>query len=331
MSYLEERLRKEWGADPPSVDLYVRAGCKGAFELDYMFQGLELFWPSFLGEVVVALDAEDDPSALLPKETKHTIRVVKEHSPCMSGRVFNQYSYLTLDRHVRSEYVVTLDSDVVLFRPFTRDALFDDDGNVVFLSSDTFQRGLWEAPQLYFTHVRITGTYGQAMVTQPVAIRTDTTRAYRDWVKQKFPGYCGYEERLSDFVATEHPVTWFCWMCQLGAFIGSTNATGYRFVRVDSPDDGGVVFVRYGFHVPYEYPMDMRNKPPPQRYHDAVEAVVNQGLCLFVPGAFPPCDKTNYVRELAFSYGHRVLFDKVNPKRRHRTLMSVIRKMSQHR
>ena len=114
---IERTLREAWGPLPPRVDLIVRAGCGAADELQLLYPTLELFWPSFLGDVILVLDAGDDalldmltpPNAHAPSSsaagsrptTKLSSRTVYERLPCNSdvtkptnltvpARIFNQ-------------------------------------------------------------------------------------------------------------------------------------------------------------------------------------------------------------------------------------------------
>ena len=65
---IDRTLREAWGPTPPRIDLFLRAGCGAATELQMLYPSIELFWPSFLGEVVVVLDDGDQetPEVVLP-------------------------------------------------------------------------------------------------------------------------------------------------------------------------------------------------------------------------------------------------------------------------
>ena len=59
---IQRALRAAWGPDPPHIDLYFRAGCGATTEIAYLLPTVELFWPEFLGEVIIALDAGNNAS-----------------------------------------------------------------------------------------------------------------------------------------------------------------------------------------------------------------------------------------------------------------------------
>ena len=90
--FINRILEIAWGSNPPSVDLYLRSGCHGFMEMKYLFESIELFWPRFLGSVVVVLDAGDQfiPNHLLAKNPTHHYVIGFEHLACLSGCVFNQ-------------------------------------------------------------------------------------------------------------------------------------------------------------------------------------------------------------------------------------------------
>ena len=54
---IQRALRTAWGDDPPHIDFYVRCGCMGTNELQYLQPSIELFWPEFVGDVIIVLDA----------------------------------------------------------------------------------------------------------------------------------------------------------------------------------------------------------------------------------------------------------------------------------
>ncbi|CAF1400356.1 unnamed protein product, partial [Rotaria sordida] len=124
--FVNRVLEIAWGSNPPSVDLYLRSGCNGIMEMKYLFQSIEIFWPRFLGSIIIVLDAGDEAilKYLLPEKPAHHYIIEFEHTPCVPGRVFNQYSYLNLDRHSSADYVVTIDSDCILHSPVTPDLIF---------------------------------------------------------------------------------------------------------------------------------------------------------------------------------------------------------------
>lgn len=298
VDFIDRVLRKAWGPRPPSIDLYLRAGCGAATELQYFFMTTELFWPRFLGNILVVLDYGDERVVkdLIPtlRNPRHSYRVVYEHAPCMKGRFFNQYSYLTLDRHSTAEYVVTIDSDCAFHAPVTPDLVFNNETLLIVPTSKVFQDCFWGANQLHFTGVNM-GRWGHSMITQPVNFRVDTFRPFREWVESKFGE--SYEERLASWVHKGGAGDSYCWMCQLSTYIGYQNITGYDLHVVEERADP---YVRYSIHVTWE---------SPRGYRKAVEDAINQGLCLaFGTGVFPGCkNDTGFVEYHSYAYTSHVL------------------------
>ena len=163
---VQEVLRFAWGPDPPSVDLYVRSGCRDGSEVMFMLETVYLFWPRSLGHVVVVLDFNDRGAIeeIIPPRVyeTHSVKVIYEHSPCMSGRIFNQYAYLNLFRYIDAEYVVTIDGDCAFHSPVTPDYIFDKDRKVILPTSFKFQQSFrWDEMQSFFTK-RSHGPLGHA-------------------------------------------------------------------------------------------------------------------------------------------------------------------------
>jgi hypothetical protein len=292
--YVNEVMRAAWGPNPPWIDLYVRAGCRGAGEMSNLLVSLEVFWPRFLGDILVVLDYGDADVLdfiLPPKFRKHSYHIVYEHCPCMSGRVFNQYSYITLDRHTKAQYVVTLDSDCALHTPITPDVLFNNKGELKLAVATIFQKGLWERQQEIITGPGMS-KYGHSMVTQPVAFITSTLPAFRDWV-QRQRARC-YED-LVDEAASDGWAGFFCWMCQLNIFVSHENVTGYDVHYVEHRKD---VYVRYGVHTNYEI-------APGKNFPQTTNHAVNSGLCMwFGESVFPSCKgfDLSYINFVLWTY-----------------------------
>jgi drug/metabolite transporter (DMT)-like permease len=125
---IQRTLRAAWGDDPPKIDFYVRSGCMGATELQFLLPSLDLFWPDFLGEILIVLDAGNHASLeqFLPRNwrsTRHSYRFVYEDVPCLPGRLLNQVSYLNMDLHSNAQYITSIDSDCTLHSPVTPDVL----------------------------------------------------------------------------------------------------------------------------------------------------------------------------------------------------------------
>jgi hypothetical protein len=185
---IQRSLRLAWGPDPPQIDLYFRAGCGAVAEMAYLLPTIELFWPEFLGEVIIALDAGNNASleSFLPhnwRTTKQSYRLVYEDVPCLPPRIFNQVSYLNLDMHSRAQYIVTIDSDCVLHTPVTPDLLFDERGLLYLAFSFNFQGNMWRNEAEFFTG---RGSYkSHTMVTQPVSFARGSFEAFRKWMREK--------------------------------------------------------------------------------------------------------------------------------------------------
>ena len=162
--FINRVLEKAWGTNPPSIDLYWRSGCQEIMEMKYLLESIELFWPRSLASVAVVLGAGNEfiLKHLLPKNSTHHYVIAFEHVPCLPGRVFNQYSYINLDRHCTANYVVTIDSDCVFHSPVTPDLIFRE-GRVLLASSGLFQKTMWKGsvdavlgPDLYQRHYMVT-------------------------------------------------------------------------------------------------------------------------------------------------------------------------------
>jgi hypothetical protein len=268
---VQRALRAAWGPAPPHVDLYFRAGCGAVGEMATLFATIELFWPAFLGEVLIALDAGNGAQLNLfrpPDDTRHSYRFVYEDVPCIPGSVMNQVSYMNLDAHTNAPYIVTVDSDCGFFTPVTPDVLFDERGKLLLPYSDVFQGsatlGAWKPAVEWFTGP---GSYtlGHTMMTQPVAFARPTFAAFRAWmgrpVAEGGRGECYYDavSRFVENFALPAPsplpppgsissMLSFCWMCQLFTFMTVTNATAelYNFVTTDTPEGGA--YMRYSYH-----------------------------------------------------------------------------------
>jgi hypothetical protein len=303
---IDQVLRVAWGSSPPWIDLYVRAGCKGADEMKYLLASVELFWPRFLGDIIVVLDPGDERylEQIIPAAYRtHSYRVVYEHCPCMPGRVFNQYSYITLDRYSQAQFVVTLDSDCAFHTPVTPDVLFNERGELKLAVSREFQRGAWSHMQQVVTGIN--ADYGHSMVTQPVAFITSTLGSFRNWI-QKTRGRC-YEDIVVDAILDGGWQS-FCWMCQLNVYISHTNVSGYDVHYVEERSD---VYVRYGIHTAAE--------GNGKGIVGATPEIVSSGLCLwFGEEVFPSCrgmDLT-YINRVLWSYANSPITPKVSDETR---------------
>lgn len=294
--FIDRVLRKAWGPHPPTVDLYLRAGCGAEEELRYFFMTVDLFWPRFLGSVVLVLDVGDEAlPGKLPLLSKHNVRVYYEHVPCvLPGRIFNQYSYLTLDYYSpNAEYVVTIDSDCAFHTPVTPELIFNSEGLLIFPTSKVFQAREWDLDQRYFTGIDMLPRYGQAMVTQPVNFRVDTFHKFRSWTKAKFGET--YANRLLAWYKAKGSPGWYAWMNQLAVFIAHERVPGYDVHVLEERKD---LYFRYNVHVTYE-------GLGSYGYRGTVSLAINEGLCLwFGPSVFPSCDSITdkLVRRYMYEY-----------------------------
>ncbi len=300
--FVDEVMRAAWGPNPPWIDLYVRAGCRGADEMRHLLATVEVFWPRFFGDVLVVLDYGDETvldHILPPQFRKHSYHVVYEHCPCLPPRIFNQYSYITLDRYTQAQFVVTLDSDCALHTPVTPDVLFNEKGELKLAVATIFQQGMWNRQQEIITG---TSKYGHSMTTQPVAFITSTLPAFREWVKNE-RGKC-YEDLVID-AANDGSWGAFCWMCQLNIFISAANVTGYDVHYVEERPD---VYVRYGIHTTYEKWKNLN-------YESRTNQIAMSGLCLwFGEQVFPSCKRQDleYMNYVMWVYAGANIMPNVN-------------------
>lgn len=303
--FINRVLKVAWGSNPPSIDLYLRTGCNGIMEMKYLFESIELFWPRFLGSVVIVLDAGDETilNYLLPRNPSHRYVVAFEHLPCLPARVFNQYSYLNLDRYCTADYVVTIDSDCIFHSPVTPDMIFRQ-GKVILIYSRIFQGDTWR-PSV--DAVLGKGLYdGHYMVTQPVTFALSTFSSFRKWF-YKSTGLC-YEDRLATIAPLHY--TWFCWMCQLGTYLQNRNLSKsndeqYWFHNFDNPELEPII--RYAVHVTYEAKGQIICNQQ-SCYENNTNEIFTEGLCrAFGTSVFKICSNYSdftFVNEVTFLYAH---------------------------
>ncbi|UJR12730.1 hypothetical protein I4U23_016904 [Adineta vaga] len=327
--FINRVLEVAWGQNPPSIDLYFRSGCHGFVEMKYLFESIELFWPRFLGSIIIVLDHGDQSivNKLLPIKPTHHYIIAFEHLPCMTARVFNQYSYLNIDRHSTANYVVTIDSDCVFHTPVTPDVIFRQ-GKIILASSNTFQGDMWTSS---VNAMLGDGIYDRHyMVTQPVTFALSTFSSFRQWFYQS-KELC-YEDHLSQLSEQYQPN--FCWMCQLGTYLERGNPSEieynkYWFHHLDSEMENA--FLRYSTHVTHE----PYNIPPPTLdpivYGKSGNEVVKQGLCrAFSSSIFYICVNYSdlpYVNLVTFFYAHMEI-QIVNQTIRNYTLSNYLNRLA---
>ena len=303
--FINRVLEIAWGRNPPSIDLYWRTGCHGIMEMKYLLRSIEMFWPRFLGSVVVVLDAGDEVflKYVLPQNPTHKYIIAFEYLPCLPARVFNQYSYLNLDRHCTADYVVTIDSDCAFHLPVTPDLIFRR-GRVILTSSRRFQSTLWRDS---IDAILYPGLYdGHYMVTQPVVFALSTFSSFRKWFYKR-QGIC-YEDKLATISPGLYPT--FCWMCQLGTYLEKGNPDKNDFEQYwyhNFDDSKSEPIIRYAVHLTYELNGRI-NCSKATCYEASVMEIITQGLCrAFGASVFHACSNHSdftYVNELTFSYGH---------------------------
>ena len=326
--FINRVLEIAWGSNPPAIDLYLRSGCHGIMEMKYLLESIEIFWPRFLGSVLIVLDAGDEVilKQLLPRNPTHHYVIAFEHLPCLPGRILNQYSYLNLDQHCTADYVVTIDSDCVFHSPVTPDLIFRQ-GKVILASSRTFQKDLW--------HKSIDAVLGvdyydaQYMVTQPVTFALSTFTLFRDWFYRS-QGVC-YEDRIAKLSSEHYPT--FCWMCQLGTYLerGSPPKNDYEqywYQDLDNPTLQPML--RYAIHVPYE-PNGSNECREPICHGKNANEIITQGLCrAFGPSVFKQCTDYNdfsYVDKSTFFYANADIMA-ANASARAKALKEYLQRLS---
>ena len=326
--FIDRLLEIAWGSNPPSVDLYLRSGCHGIMELKYLFESIELFWPRFLGSVIVVLDAGDEIilKYVLPSKPKHHYVIRFECTPCLPGRVFNQYSYLNLDRYSTADYIVTVDSDCIFHSPVTPDLIFRD-GRVILASSRTFQRELWNAS---LDSMMGAGMYdGHYMVTQPVTFALSTFSSFRDWFYSS-KGRC-YEDQLSHLSPDHYQL--FCWMCQLGTYLerGKPTQSEYEKYWFQHMENATLEpILRYAIHVSYE-PYHGQQCKEQKCYEKSANEIIRQGLCrVFSPPLLKACPKYSnlyYINRVTFLYANTEI-QAASRKARKNTLRGYLERLS---
>ncbi|CAF1524253.1 unnamed protein product [Adineta ricciae] len=304
--FINRILEIAWGTNPPSIDLYLRGGCHGIMEMKYLFESIELFWPRFLGSVIVVLDVGDEPilKYFLPQQPTHHYLVTFEHTPCLPGRVFNQYSYLNIDRHSSAEYIVTIDSDCAFHAPVTPDLIFRQE-KIILPSSRSYQPDVWRRS---LEAMMGAGMYdGHYMVTQPVTFARSTFSSFREWFYET-KGIC-YEDHVAQLSTVHYQE--FCWMCQVGSYLerGRAKKSDYDQYWYQHFDNESLEpMIRFAIHVPYEpFLSSAIQCREVICYEKSVNEIIRQGLCrAFGPSIFPVCMNNinfNYVNNVTFSYG----------------------------
>jgi GDP-mannose transporter len=303
--FVNRVLKIAWGANPPSVDLYLRSGCEGIMKMKYLFESVEIFWPRFLGSIIVVLDPEDEVTLkhFLPTNPVHRYVVAFEHVPCMPERILYQYSYLNVDRHSTADYVVTIGGDCIFHSPVTPDLIFRQ-GRVILSSSRTFQGSMWIDSVNAMLGVSMYD--GHYMVTQPVTFALSTFSSFRKWFYES-QGLC-YEDRLSELSIKHYPT--FCWMCQLGTYLEraypiQNQCELYWYQHLDNPSLEPIL--RYAAHVTYETSYSQTCEQD-KCYKKTANDAIKQGLCrAFGESMFIFCSNYSdltYINKVTFTYAN---------------------------
>ncbi|KAH9254118.1 hypothetical protein BASA81_007993 [Batrachochytrium salamandrivorans] len=225
--FTQRVLHKAWGSTYPVIDLYVRASRESALTLRYLWKTVDLFWPSFLGEIILVMDVGDEAyaDALLPHVRLHNFHVVYEHVNCMSSGLFIPYSYLNLHRRTQAEYVVAIDSNSLFIRPVTPNVLFSLERLPIFSQS----LGALSAKANISPDFQ--DKLERDIVSQPVLLKPQTLLEYAEWVKLHRPTSECLEKEVSAFYRLGNGsgahLKPFCWQCQIAQFLINTNTTEY--------------------------------------------------------------------------------------------------------
>ena len=283
---IQRTLRSAWGDDPPQIDFYVRVGCMGHYELQLLLPSIELFWPEFLGEVIIVLDAGNNKTLeyFLPRnwrDTRQSYRFVYENVPCLPGYLFNQVSAMNMDMHSHAQYITSTDSDSTLHSPVTPDILFAAGGALKLAFSQVFQKPAFIKETEFFTGAGTCSSH--TMVTLPITFARETFRAYREWQSTT---EC-YYDKVVRFQFDPKPEGFktkdFCWMCQLSTFIQITNITLDKYALIDLDDRRGPVLQRFALHTTYECVNEIKAS-----YEESSRLIWLEGICRILGEAIVP-------------------------------------------
>jgi hypothetical protein len=187
--FIDRVLRAAWGASPPRIDAVVRTGSYAAEETVLLLESMALFWPRFLGDVVIVLDDADRGvrESIVPSRfaSIFSIRVLYELSPCLPPRIWSQVTGwrassqhspcrrlhppppspppsfpasllpqisnpLLADRYSDAPLIAFFDSDAALHTPVTPDYLFSTSGDLLFVHGH-WQEWKWRLRSDFFT------------------------------------------------------------------------------------------------------------------------------------------------------------------------------------
>ena len=292
-NYTQNKLEKAWGKFRPSVDLYVRTGCQTASWVIWMLQSAEIFYPTFLGKIIVVLDANDKHTteAIRALTWKHNVVIEYEPTPCLIPRVYNQLSYLRSYHWSEAEYILTIDSDCVFFTPVVPHLLFGVDQKPLLPTHAKFQRGMWDNVNYAMTQYALTPQPGHSMITQPVMFRRDTLVRFFAWMEKKHgKSLYALVDGMVDVRSDMHN---FNWMTHVSTYVFHHERSNYDFLLMHATREP---YRRFALHWKYENLNFMRGR-------EQVIAAINGGLCLHFPDQFKckPNERA-YVEHYKFRY-----------------------------
>jgi hypothetical protein len=300
--YMNRLLKYAWGRNPPRIDLYVRTGCKGLGYLSALLQSVELFWPRFLGDILIVLDYNDQPIIdrlfrKLKYLSRHSVKIIYEHNPCFTGRVFNQYSYVHFEQYSTAEYTVTIDSDCALMRPFVPDVLFVEHSKKVRYFVSKYAQRMWFGLQEFITKVK-PGKYGHGMIVQPVTVINKSLKPFREWIAKQHNLPC-YEDVISLVLnkwENTRNIGVYCWMCQLSPF-ASIFASRFNYETVEISSSLLNAKWSYVAHTKYQNYLDQKTE------WEMAQVAVIDGLCVWFGNQyFTVCKERNPYRQSAKGY-----------------------------
>ncbi len=151
-------------AHTPTIDIFVRTCKKDAVWLTFMLRSMEHNVPADVyRQILVAFDeSESDYFEKLLPYFALPLRLIPERTPVIRpeavfgvqyesvGYLAQMYSKFMAWQHTDADYVMHLDSDVIVRRPITRLDLMDSKGRVyvksVNFSTLTPEQGMWRKP-----------------------------------------------------------------------------------------------------------------------------------------------------------------------------------------
>jgi glycosyltransferase involved in cell wall biosynthesis len=291
---VQSRLRAAWKWKP-HIDLYVRAGCQTTYWLIWMLESAEVFFPNFLGEIIVVLDEGDTYATtqvkLFRERSQHRIRLEYLPTPCMVARVFNQMDYLNSYRVSDADYLVTIDSDCVFHTPVLPHLLFMG-SKVILPVSAHFQKNMWDEVHKAITGVDLVPP-GHSMVTQPVTFRRDTIEKFWGWIERN------QNQTLWEVVNTEYErrkgrMPTFNWMAFVSTYAWHEEQEKYAFDRLEQ---SRTPYRRFAVHTKWEEYGSLRSM------YQRSRAATLGGLCSYWPREYrcDPQDR-NYVEHYKYRY-----------------------------